>query len=67
MTLWIGRENMVNPYLDRSLPKSLFSVRGISPWQTLIPRNRTCYHVPIADEFCLCMDRKMDIEREYNQ
>ncbi|CAI2355424.1 unnamed protein product [Caenorhabditis sp. 36 PRJEB53466] len=41
--------------------------RGISLWQTLVPDNRTCYHANIPDEFCLCMENKIEVEKAYNQ
>ncbi|CAP29296.2 Protein CBG09258 [Caenorhabditis briggsae] len=63
----LSKDQAIVPVRDNFMDWKREHVRGISPWQTLIPHNRTCYHVPIEDEYCLCMENKIDIEKEYNQ
>ncbi|EGT47682.1 hypothetical protein CAEBREN_14858, partial [Caenorhabditis brenneri] len=63
----LSKDQGIVPVRDDFMEWKRDHVRGISPWQTLIPFNRTCYHVPIADEYCLCMENKIQIEKEYNQ
>ncbi|CAB3398401.1 unnamed protein product [Caenorhabditis bovis] len=40
---------------------------GISLWQSLIPRNRSCLDAYIPEEFCLCQNMSYAHELAYNQ